>query len=98
MYKNVLKSFYSGCIIKIKFMFYEKILEFTGVCIARHMKSRKMVLRIFVVNTAIDYVFFFFSSSFLELDIIKSPKFKVCKNKSFFITGKVDLNYFSLKV
>ena len=98
MYKNVLKSFYSGCIIKIKFMFYEKILEFTGVCIARHMKSRKMVLRIFVVNTAIDYVFFLDAPNILELDIIKSPKFKVCKNKSFFITGKVDLNYFSLKV
>lgn len=79
--------------MKIRFLFYENIVNFIGVCICKHMKSRKLILRNFVVNTSIDYIFFLNAPNVLDVRILEEPHVRVKKAKAFFLKGKFKKKY-----
>lgn len=95
MNKNIFEILHSGCVVKIRFFFYEKILEYVGVCVSKHMKSRKLILRNFIVNTSIDYVFFLNAPNVIDVLVLEYPHVRVKKSKAFFLKGKFKKKYIS---
>jgi ribosomal protein L19 len=95
VYKGVLKSIFAGSVVRITYMYHEKLLSFVGICVSRHMKSRELVLRIFIVNTPIDYIFYVDCPNVLNLKVLYSPRLRHTKAKATFIKGKLDLRFLS---
>jgi ribosomal protein L19 len=96
MNKKIFELVYSGCVVKVKFVFFEKVLEFFGVCVSKHMKTRKLILRNFIVNTSVDYVFFLDCPNIITFIVLFYPKFKVTKAKGFFLKGKFNKEFLKL--
>jgi len=95
MSRKVLKSIFAGSVVRITYIYYEQLLSFVGICISRHTKSGELVLRIFIVNTSIDYIFYIDCPNVVNIKVLYSPRLQVKKAKAIFIKGKLDLRFLS---